>query len=131
MKFALLALLGISQAGIHDSAPPTTGKFFYTDMRSETGDHKTGFHVIETLITDEKKHFNLGLNTQRYSISVVSDKCPTGKCQVPEVYYPGDSSSVSNPNIRDNLDNSVFVNVNHNLIQTDLSAKAKKDTIML
>lgn len=131
MKFTLLALLGISQAGIHDSAPPTTGKFFYTDMRSETGDHKEGFHVVETLISDEKKHFNLGLNTQRYSISVVSDKCPSGKCQVPEVYYPNDSSSFSTPNIRDSLDNNAFINSNHNLILTDLSAKAIKDTVIL
>jgi len=132
MKFAnIFALLGVSQAGIHDAAPPTTGKFFYTDMRSETGEHKEGFHVVEALMTDEKKHFNLGLNTQRYSLSVVSDKCPTGKCQVPEVYYPGDSKSLTMPNIRDNLDNSVYINSNHNLISTDLTAKALSDTVML
>ena len=53
MKFtSLFALLGVSQAGIHDAPPPTTGKFFYTDMRSETAEHKEGFHVVETLISD-------------------------------------------------------------------------------
>ena len=132
MKFtSLFALFGISQAGIHDEPPPTTGKFFYTDMRSETGEQKEGTHVIETLISSSKKHFNLGLNTQRYSLSVVSDKCPSSQCQVPDVYYPGDSKSLSETDNSDNLDNSAFINTNHNLISTDLSAEAVKDTVML
>jgi hypothetical protein len=81
MKFAsLVALVNIAQAGPNDEAPPTTGRFFYTDMRSETGEHKEGTHVIEALISNEKKHFSLGLNTQRYSLSVVSDTCPTDMC---------------------------------------------------
>ena len=100
-------------------------------MRSETGEQKEGTHVIETLISDKKKHFNLGLNTQRYSLSVVSDKCSKDQCQVPEVFHPDDSDSLTMPNVRDNLDNSVFINSNHNLISTDLTAEAVQDTVML
>jgi hypothetical protein len=35
------------------------------------------------------------------------------------------------PNVRDNLDNSAFIESNHNLISTDLSAVAVQDTLML
>jgi hypothetical protein len=121
MKFtSLFALFGIAQAGIHDAPPPTTGRFFYTDMRSETGEHKEGTHVIETLISSSKKHFNLGLNTQRYSLSVVSDKCPTSQCQVPDVYFPSKSKSLRESDIGDDLDNIAYINTNHNLISTNL-----------
>lgn len=37
MKFtSILAMIGLAQCGPSDPTPPTTGKFFYTDMRSET-----------------------------------------------------------------------------------------------
>ena len=46
-------------------------------------------------------------------------------------YHPDDSDSLTMPNVRDNLDNSVFINSNHNLISTDLTAEAVQDTVML
>jgi hypothetical protein len=100
-------------------------------MRSETAQHKEGWHVVEVLMSDKQKHFNLGLSTLRYSLSVVSDECAAFTCQVPEVYYKGDSDSVTLPDLRDNLDNTAYINAKHNLIQVDLSTRALKDTIEL
>jgi hypothetical protein len=61
----------------------------------------------------------------------VSDECPTNKCEVPEVYYKGDSESVTIPDMKDKLDNTAYVNSKHNLIRTDLRTRALQDTVEL
>ena len=60
-------------------SPPTDGKFFYADMRSGKG-QKEGLHFIDALISDSEQKFSLGINSQRYSMSLISEKCDYHKC---------------------------------------------------
>ena len=44
-------------------SPPTTGKFFYADMRSGMGQHEEGMHFIDALVSDKEQKFSLGINS--------------------------------------------------------------------
>jgi len=72
--YALVALTSATDS------PPTTGKFFYTDMRSGTKQQEEGMHFIDAKISDQEQSFTLGINSQRYSMSLVSEKCDYHKC---------------------------------------------------
>ena len=55
MKFtSILAMIGLSQCGPSDPTPPTTGKFFYTDLKNGN---------IDARVSNEEESFSLKLNT--------------------------------------------------------------------
>ena len=77
--------------------PPTDGKFFYADMRSGYGQREEGLHFIDALVSDSEQKFSLGINSQRYSMSLVSEKCDYHKCQVSHFYDENQSSTKKYP----------------------------------
>ena len=133
MKFstAIYALvLNASYVVEATESPPTNGKFFYADMRSGMGQHEEGMHFIDALVSDQEQKFSLGINSQRYSMSLVSEKCDYHKCQVKNFYDEQQSSTKVYPE-NDNLDNVAFIKTKQYLINTELKAKAIQDQMKL
>ena len=69
--------------------PSTNGKFFYTSMRagSERDLYDVhGTHRVDVLLSDKTQHVTLGINTDLYTLAVISNQCPENKCDVKNKY---------------------------------------------
>ena len=78
-----------------NALPPRGGKFFYADLRQGK---VYGMHYIDVLLGQNQQHFQLALNSEQYTLGVISVDCPNAICYVSDKY----DSSLSSTSVPDN-----------------------------
>jgi hypothetical protein len=78
-----------------NALPPRDGKFFYADLRQGK---VYGMHYIDVLLGTNHQHFQLALNSEQYTLGVISTECPNHICYVSDKY----DSSLSTSSVPDN-----------------------------
>ena len=80
----LSALTTSAIASVSQTLPPTDGKFFYADLRSDGVGFDEDTQYVN--IYNGEKAYSLKISTLEYSIGFVAEECRN--CHVPNKYTP-------------------------------------------
>jgi hypothetical protein len=80
----LSALASTAIASVSQTLPPTEGKFFYADLRSNGVGFDEDTQYLN--IYNDEQAYSLKISTEEYSIGLVAEECRN--CHVPNRYVP-------------------------------------------
>lgn len=80
----LSALASTAIASVSQTLPPTEGKFFYADLRSDGVGFDEDTQYLN--IYNGEQVYSLKISTEEYSIGLVAEECRN--CHVPNHYIP-------------------------------------------
>jgi hypothetical protein len=88
----LLAALVSPSKAFEDNVPPTSGKFFYSDLKF-TDQWKDGY-ALETSVGSSRTKLNLKTHTWLHGSSIFTDGCSyPSPCNIQGLYNIGSSKS--------------------------------------